>query len=271
MRAALVDGVVPENPARAIAIADRGLNYGDGVFETILLKQGRVRRLEAHLARLELGCARLGIGYPGAELLHAEIQAVVGSNVDGVVKIVITRGAGGRGYRPDADTAACRIVTLHDQPSTMDDDIRVRWCDMRLSRNPALAGIKHLNRLEHVLAQREWSDSHIHEGLMLDHEGELVCGTSSNIFIVRGGELMTPDLRYCGVRGIMRGAVLQVATALGIAVHEEPLWPDNLETAQEIFMTNAVRGVRAVIALESHEWPPGELTQAIRGGLASHA
>jgi 4-amino-4-deoxychorismate lyase len=271
VRAVLIDGVAPQDTARAISIADRGLNYGDGVFETMLLREGRVPRLDAHLERLVWGCGRLGIAAPDAQLLQREIASVAGANRDGVVKIIVTRGSGGRGYRPGTDVVPCRIVSLHDSPPAFDEDIRVRWCEMRLSRNPALAGIKHLNRLEQVLAQREWNDAQIDEGLMLDYEGELVCGTSSNLFLVLGRELMTPDLRYCGVRGIMRGAVIQAATILGIPVHEEPLWPDNLEGASEVFVTNAVRGVRSVVSLDERSWPRGEVTQAIRKALELHA
>jgi len=263
MRAVLVNGTAPADAGHGVDVRDRGLNYGDGLFETMALQRGRVRFLDAHLQRLESGCARLGIAFPGIALLKAEIAAIVSSHVEGVVKIVITRGAGGRGYRPSNETAPTRIVTLHDAPTSTSRSIVIRWCDMRLSRNPTLAGIKHLNRLEQVLAQGEWSDPRVEEGLMLDYEGELVCGTSSNIFLVRNGELVTPDLRYCGVRGIMRAAVINAAKELNIPVHEEPLWPDDLDSAVEVFVTNAVRGVRAVVALADRAWEHGAITRSI--------
>jgi 4-amino-4-deoxychorismate lyase len=271
VRAALVNGVAPADAASAVAIADRGLNYGDGLFETMALREGKVRLLDAHMTRLASGCARLKIGYPGTELLLKEIAGVTGTVREGVVKVIVTRGSAGRGYRPDANAASTRIVTLHELPPASKTEIKVRWCEMRLSRNPALAGIKHLNRLEQVLAQGEWNDAQIEEGLMLDYEDELVCGTSSNIFIVRGRELMTPDLRYCGVRGVMRGEVVKAAMQLGIEVHEEPLWADNLETANEVFVTNAVRGIRSVVMLDALTWSNGPVTQAIRKALEKHA
>jgi 4-amino-4-deoxychorismate lyase len=271
MCAALVNGVAVDDGAPAIDVRDRGLNYGDGVFETMALQTGRLRFLDAHLQRLAIGCARLGIEFPGELLLKTEIAAVAGSQQNGVVKIVVTRGSGGRGYRPDDATAVTRIVTLHDAPSQTGEDVAVRWCDIRLSRNPALAGIKHLNRLEQVLARSEWRDERIGEGLMLDYEGELVCGTASNVFLVRNGELATPDLRYCGVRGIMRAAVIETAKELHIPVHEEPLWPDDLDSATEVFVTNAVRGVRAVVAFDERSWSRGTVTQSICKALATHA
>lgn len=265
--AVLLNGVECVNVAQAIAIADRGLNYGDGLFETMLLKGGRVRLLEAHTARLALGCERLGIEFPGDSCLHAEIQRVCASAEEGIVKLVVTRGSGTRGYRPLPNAATTRIVSLHAPAPRGSSSIRVRWCATRLARNPTLAGIKHLNRLEQVLAQREWSDPSIEEGLMLDSEGELVCATAANLFIVRGQELVTADLRYCGILGVMRGEIIRLARALGIPVHEEPLWPEDLEAASEVFVTNAVRGIRTIASLDHHSWPCGPVTQALSRAL----
>ena len=263
MLSVLVNGQECKDPAHAVAVHDRGLAYGDGLFETMLLAWGKVRFLDAHLRRLAQGCSKLGIDYPGDDVLRAEIDRVCGSRSAGVVKLVLTRGAGARGDRPAPGAPCTRIVSLHE-PVESPSSIRVRWCRMRLSRNAALAGIKHLNRLEQVLAQSEWQDPEVEEGFMLDSEGELVCGTASNIFIVRGHELITHDLRYCGVRGIMRGEVIRIATELGIPVREEPLWPEDLETATEVFVTNAIRGIRSVTALEQFTWPCGHITQSLR-------
>ena len=264
----LVNGLVASDSAHAISTSDRGLNYGDGLFETALLRNGAVRFLPAHLNRLREGCQRLGITYPGDAALNDDISKVVGSQLAGVLKIIVTRGSGARGYRPPPDTASTRIVALHPLPEANGSDgLTVRWCAVRLSRNPALAGMKHLNRLEQVLAQREWDDAGIGEGLMLDTEGELVCGTASNVFIVRNGVLLTSDLRFCGVRGVMRAEVLRAAGAMGVQTLEEPLWPDDLQQASEVFITNAVRGIRPVIALESQRWPSGPVAQRLRQAL----
>lgn len=271
MLAVLVNGVECVDPAQAISVADRGLGYGDGLFETMLLQQGRVRFLESHLARLEAGCRRLRIDYPGHERLRAEIAHVCTSANEGVVKLIVTRGIGARGYRAREVGAPTRIVSLHAPPPAGNTTVRVRWCEMRLSRNPVLAGMKHLNRLEQVLAQSEWDDPAIEEGFMLDSEGELVGATASNVFVVRGHELATPDLRFCGIRGVMRGEVMRLASQLGIAINEEPLWPENLDAATEIFVTNAVRGIRAVVALDGRTWPLGQVTQSLMKALDADA
>jgi 4-amino-4-deoxychorismate lyase len=143
----------------------------------------------------------------------------------------------------------------------------VRWCDIRLSRNPALAGLKHLNRLEEVLAQIEFSATDCDEGLLMDTEGELVSATAGNVFIVRNLTLATPDLRYCGVRGVMRSQVLRVAVEQGIAVSEEPLWPQDLQEATEVFITNAVRGIRPVATLDSQHWSSGPMVRRLTTAL----
>lgn len=266
--AVLVNGQPPADSSGAITHDDRGLNYGDGLFETAVLRSGAVRFLQAHLLRLREGCERLRIEYPGDESLQADIRSVGTSQSDGVIKIVVTRGSGGRGYRPASNMRSTRIVTLHPLPAANPSaGIAARWCDTRLSRNPALAGMKHLNRLEQVLAQLEWNDAQIGEGLMLDTEGELVCATASNVFIGRNDTLFTPDLRYCGVRGVMRGQVLRAAGKLGIAVSEEPLWPRDLDDATEIFVTNAVRGIRSITALDTLRWEAGTLARRLTAAL----
>jgi 4-amino-4-deoxychorismate lyase len=264
----LVNGAPPEDRSRAIALDDRGFHYGDGVFETARLTEGRIRFLEDHLARLADGCERLRIPAPPPQVLLNEIDRVIESHREGVLKIVVTRGTGLRGYRPPKNAEPTRVVALHPLPSEpIPREIKARWCETRLARNPALAGIKHLNRLENVLAQAEWNDPDIGEGLMLDTEGELVSGTASNVFMVRDGTLVTPDLRYCGVRGVVRAQVLKAATRLGLATSEEPLWPRDVEEASEIFVTNAIRGLRSIVSLGELHWNQAAAAERLRTEL----
>jgi len=279
MTALLINGEPPADPSCAIAATDRGLNYGDGLFETMLYRGGSVRYLDAHLRRLAQGCQRLGIVGLDETRLREDIHRVCVGATDGVVKIVVTREGAGRGYRPTSNLCGTRIVSLNAlPPSPLRTTVNLRWCEMRLGRNAVLAGMKHLNRLEQVLAQREWNPAAIDpaamdggaidEGLLLDSEGELVCATMSNVFIVRDDILVTPDLRFCGVRGIMRDEVLRIAGELGIPSSETALWPRDVETATEVFITNVVRGVRGVAALGSQRWAVGPVTRSIAAAVS---
>lgn len=267
--AVLINGISPSDPLQAIAVEDRGLHYGDGVFESALLVQGRVRFLEQHLRRLALGCERLGIVPPDPALLRSDVQRLSGSSERAVLKIIVSRGIGPRSYRPSARSKTTRIVALYPAPPPPPlPQLALRWCETRLGRNARLAGIKHLNRLEQVLAQAEWHDESIVDGLMLDTEGELVSGTASNVFLVRSGVLVTPDLRFSGVLGVMRAEVLRLAKELDIAVSEEPLWPHDVEAASELFITNSVRGIRSVNQLGALRWTDTPVADRLRQTLA---
>lgn len=266
--AVLVNGRQPNDLTQALPLNDRGFQYGDGVFETARLEHGAIRFLDAHLERLREGCERLRIAPPEPAMLRAEIAAVTANLRSAVLKIVVSRGSGARGYRPSSECATTRVVAAYAAPENATQSmLRLRWCETRLGRNERLAGIKHLNRLEQVLAQCEWDDPSIDEGLMLDTEGELVCATASNVFIVRDGAVLTPDLRYAGVRGIMRGQVLRVASQLGMGVSEEPLWPHDLDSAEEVFLTNAVRGIRAVGSLGAKQWTRHAVADRFKAAL----
>lgn len=264
---ALLNGAPIADAEHAVALNDRGLAYGDGLFETMRVRDGRVRFLTSHMERLGEGCSRLGIELAG-EVLLDDIDAMCRAATDGVLKVIVTRGAGGRGYRPARSMKSNRLLTMHDVPETAQQPTaRVRWCSQRLSRNATLAGMKHLNRLEQVLAQREWDGESAEEGLLLDTEGELISATAANLFIVKQTTLLTPDLRFCGVRGIMRRQVLEAAAAIGLSFNEEPLWPHDLEEASEVFITSAVRGITSVVELEERRWSSGPVAARLRNVL----
>jgi 4-amino-4-deoxychorismate lyase len=265
--ALLINGRAPADPSLALSAEDRGLHYGDGLFETALIDAGKVRFLQSHLDRLFSGCERLGLPVPERTQLLNEITNVVGEVQVGVLKIVLTRGVGDRGYRPARAAQTTRIVALYPHTKRPPEAVTARWCETRLGRNARLAGMKHLNRLEQVLAQQEWDDPLIGEGLMLDTEGELVCATASNVFIVREAVLATPDLRFCGVEGVMRSQVLRAAAQLGLAVNEEPLWPHDVEMASEVFLTSAVRGIRPIAALDSLRWNASPIASKLSAAL----
>jgi 4-amino-4-deoxychorismate lyase len=254
--------------ARELSTDDRGLSYGDGLFETMHLERGAVARLERHLKRLTQGCARLGIDCVADKLLREEIEARARTLSDGVLKLVITRGAGPRGYRPTGEERPTWLLSWNTaraaDASLASAGVRVRFCRTPATENAAIAGLKHLNRLDCVLARREWSDPEIAEGLMCDSHGSVVGGTMSNLFAVRDRTLMTPRLDRSGVRGVMRSVVIDAARGAGIDVVEQHLTAQDLSVATELFLTNALIGVWPVRALEATSYPVGALTRRLQ-------
>ena len=245
---------------------DRGLQYGDGVFETLALFNGVVRHWPAHLARLRQGCERLGLPQPCESTLLAEIDTVATRARREIVKLVVTRGVQGRGYRPLKAATPTRIVSRHDWPdhpaSYSVDGIEATVCQTPLGMNPQLAGIKHLNRLEQVLARGEWADEY-QEGVMYDTRGQVVSGTMSNLFIVSAAGLVTPDLSQCGIEGTMRAHVLELAIALGIRTEVRAVGAAELRTAQGLFFTNGVIGIWPVRRLDNRTYKIPELIRTL--------
>jgi 4-amino-4-deoxychorismate lyase len=242
-------------------LPDRGLEFGDGVFETIAVVNGRLRLIEAHLGRLARGCARLGIAAPATDALRAELEAAARAPDTGVVKLIVTRGAGGSGYAARSGATPQRFVyalPARVRPAALArDGVRVRLCDTRLAEQPRLAGIKHLNRLEQVLARAEWSDAGVAEGLMLDVHGRLVCGTMSNVFLVKDDALVTPSLERAGVEGVMRAALLAAFRSAGARIAVREVDAAELASASEIFLTNALIGAWPVADCGGRSLAPG--------------
>ena len=266
-----VNGVVSET----VAIADRGFQYGDGLFETLPVKGGRALLLDRHLRRLAKGCQRLAIPCPDLERLAFEVENLAqGCSEPAIVKIIITRGSGGRGYRPPAAVSPTRVVSLHPFPeypeSFQEQGIGVRFCSTRLGLNPALAGIKHLNRLEQVLARAEWNDPAIQEGLMLDPFGRVIEGTMTNLFYIRKQRLYTSPVNECGVAGIMREVILEWADVHKFDVIEQFFAPEALVAADEIFVCNSVIGLWPVRRLENRVLAVGSFTRQISRWLSLH-
>lgn len=262
----LVDG----QPANRVPAADRGLNYGDGLFETLRVHAGAAPLLDRHLGRLEAGCERVGLAWPGRATLAADVRAAAAAGAaDAVVKIVLTRGDGGRGYAPDPAAQSRRIVSVHPLPPALDTPLVAGVCRTRLGDSPALAGLKHLGRLEQVLAAREAAAAGWDEGLMLDAAGQVAEGTRHHVFFLRGGRLYTPPLAGLAVAGIMRGLLREALAALDLGGEEAPLRYHALHEVEAMYLCNAVAGVRAVSRLEGRALAePGLLVQ-LRRGLAA--
>ena len=260
--------LVNGEPGNVIPTTDRGLLYGDGVFETIAINEGRPRHWPRHMDRLRAGCARLGMQMPDSALMAAESARVLDGTDRGVLKLIVTRGTGGRGYAVPETALCTRIMQLHPWPeypaACAAEGVKIRMCTTRLGRNPALAGIKHLNRLEQVLARQEWTDADIREGLLLDIDANLIEGTMSNVFIVKDGVLMTPDLSHSGVAGIMRTIILEQASQQGLDCRIARISEALLGQADEVFLSNSLIGIWPANAIGETSYSKGEITQRLQ-------
>lgn len=257
-----------------VSALERGLHYGDGLFETLACLGGRPRLLSLHLARLRRGCTRMQIPFTQIEALRCEIEALAAPCRRAIVKVLVTRGpARERGYHVTGNEEATRVTLRYawpeEDPAAARDGVRVRLAALRLGENPLLAGLKHCNRLEQVLARGEWTDAGIAEALMLNSSGNLVCGVMSNLFLVQDGKLRTPRVDRCGVAGVTREVVMREATHAGIPLEETLLTADDLTRASEVFLTSALTGIRPVRALERREWRPGAVTRVLQERLAA--
>lgn len=233
--------------AATVDVRDRGLHYGDGVFETLRCDQGHVRWWSRHLRRLAEGCRRLGIVMPNVAQLEGELARLATSRDRALLKVVLTRGPmTRRSYRPAGNEVPTRVVSVHDWPADDGAPLSLGFCGVRLGHNPMLAGIKHLNRLENVLAQQEAQRQGIDEVVLLGTQGEVVCGSMSNLIAVTQEGLVTPALEGAGISGVMRSLALDAAAALGIALDVASLSPGQLRAASAIYCSNVRLGLRQV-------------------------
>lgn len=244
---------------------DRGLAYGDGVFETLLVHQGQPVWWREHWDRLLRGAIVLGLPMPDEMYLRREVEALIADAPRAVLKLILTRGADGRGYAPPLNPTPTIVLSRHEPPPPPPaEGLNLRWCHTPMAIQPALAGLKHLNRLEQVLARAEWTDPNIHEGLMCDTEGLVISATAGNLFARLGGRWLTPRLRRCGIAGITRAWLLEHLPDAA----EADLSPAEVGRAEALFLCNSVRGLLPVRRLGLREWAADEAVAQIRRQLA---
>jgi len=255
-----------------VTTTNRGLNYADGVFETLVVHNTRPLRWQAHMDRLGAGCERLGMAMPPQAVLLREVQTVSAGLADAVVKIVLTRDGQSRGYMPAQDSTSTRIVSAHIYPDGTAElarkGIRTRICDLRLAIQPALGGIKHLNRLEQVMASAEIREKGTAEGILLDREDHVISAIAANIFLVMEDRLLTPRLDRCGVRGVVRASIL---ANFAPRCEQRRLLVDILQEVDEVFICSSVRGIVPVTAINDREFAIGPVTRELQAWLLEGA
>lgn len=263
----LVNGL----PSETVAANDRGLMYGDGVFRTLAIKLGHPQYLRRHLAKLSADCEAIKLPVIDQQPLMRDIDFVSKDVHDGVLKIVITRGPGIRGYRIPSPQLPTRIVMTAPSANYpvhySTQGVAAVLCKTQLATPTPLAGIKSLNRIENIMARAEWSDAAIAEGLMCNADGAIISGTMSNFFYVRGGVLGTSDLGACGVAGVQRDRILDHAKSHGIPVTMKPLHRDDVTRADELFVCNSLIGIWPIIACGELRWPVGPIARRLQAAL----
>ena len=252
-----------------VDVTDRGLAYGDGLFETMLVRKGQVQRLSLHFDRLSEGCNRLALPLPQASELLERIEGAAATVDNGNLKLILTRGVGPRGYAPPAEATPTVILLPASASVSPAPTLQVATLEMRLAENVKLAGIKHLNRLEQVLAQVELANLDADEGLMLSTSGAVIGGTSRNLFAVFGESVRTPLVDRAGIAGVMRRAVLERCAELGIQATECELGPEEVARADELFMTNALVGIQSVGQLDGRPLASEAVATRLRLGFDS--
>lgn len=252
----------------SISPMDRGFAYGDGVFRTMLVNDGIVAHWHLHYRKLVEDCNALAIVCPSAELLASDIRRLCQAGERAAVKIVITRGEGDRGYALPALAQPARIVIKSPLPDyaaeTYRQGVRLHVCQLRLGHQPMLAGIKHLNRLENVMARMEWSDAGIADGLLLDSQQHAIECTMSNLFMRNGELLVTPDLSRCGVAGVTRQRILELALRLGLQATIADIPFSKLMQAEEVIICNSLFGAWQVREIGRQQWPAMPLAEKLR-------
>jgi 4-amino-4-deoxychorismate lyase len=262
----------------SVPVDDRGLHYGDGLFETIAIRDRQPRLWEYHLDRLQTGSERLGLPVPSRDVLEDELaRALAATSLRQercTVKLLLTAGTGPRGYaRPSAmkPTLAIGVSASRPLPETLyREGASIRLCDTRLAIQPQLAGIKSLNRLEQVLARDEWQDESVFEGLLMDNDGRLICGTMSNVFLIDGNSLATPALTRCGVAGVMRRHVLSLLNESGLDYEARDIERGEIASCDGMLLANSQFAVLPIRRCEERSFRQNDLiTQVLELVAAS--
>lgn len=252
-----------------IPAADRGLAYGDGVFRTLKVVDGMPKHWPTHYQKLFHDCCAIGIVCPDAEvLMHDFSKLFLTEKGSFAAKIIITRGEGERGYNPPAITNPIRMMLKSPLPNypkeRFTEGVNLYVCNTRLSHQKQLAGVKHLARLDNVLARMEWTDPAYADGIMLDHENNVIECVSANIFARFDQDLLTPTLDCCGVAGITRGQILNLASQLDLKPQVEKMTLKRLLTADEVLICNSLFGVWQVRNILKKQWPKLPLAERLR-------
>ncbi|MCG7531529.1 aminodeoxychorismate lyase [Psychrobium sp. MM17-31] len=258
-----VNGVATD----VISASDRGFSYGDGIFTTIKVTNGVCHLLPDHLMRLQRGISALAIAQIDFDALLNQLCDVAKMLAQGVIKVVISRGVGQRGYSSVGCDSPTVVVSTSPLPSCYQawqrDGIALGVSTVALGLNPLTAGIKHLNRLEQVLVKQQIDDNGWTDAVVLDCQACVIETNMANLFWRNGDKVYTPNLDFSGVKGLMRAQVKSALAAWAIEVVEDRFKLSSLTDADEIFITNCLMDVVPVVAIETKSYAIGSLTKRL--------
>lgn len=263
-----VNGVAQAN----IDPTDRGIAYGDGLFATMRTGAEGVLFFETHQARLTAGAARLGFQWQMSEALQQQLQALAIEYPQHCIKLIVTRGVGGRGYTPPETVKPTEIVSVHTIPSHyiqgQQRGICLKTSSIRLGLQPLLAGVKHLNRLEQVLIKSHPLPQGFDDWLVTDIENNVIESSMANVFFIKGNCVFTPSLALCGVAGVMREQVMQALLEQNINIECLPVGAERLIEFDSAFITNSILGIVDVLAIDSLTFTRTPITAQLRQTLS---
>lgn len=279
---ASVNGLITPAAEARVSILDNGFCFGDSVYETLRTYRGRPFHLDRHLLRLRASASRLGIDIPlRDEVLAQRLDLLLAraQNEESNIRIIVSRGEGDLSYRFDrVQGPTVVLVAKPYEPypdSYYSEGVPVIISTVRRNHPSALdPAIKSCNLLNNILAVREGQAKGAMEPLLLNAAGELAEGAGSNLFIVRGGQALTPPLSAGILAGVTRAAVIAIGPGLGIPAREEVLRPEDLFAAQEAFLTSTLKEVMPIRSVDGRaigEGRPGPATLRLLQGLREYA
>ncbi len=249
------------------SIFNRNTQFGDGLFETCLVENKKLLFWSNHFERMKLGCDRLKISMIDETLWLSDIKKAFSlMKIDNcIVKLVLSRGESLRGYSYKDNIRPIRITIVSElKKNNQDKRFSLEFCNSGYNSNPKLAGIKHCNRLEQVLAS---ASIKVDDGIMLDENENVVSVTQGNIFCIQGNRLITPNLDKCGIEGTRRAVILKIAVDLGFDINIKNLSVAELLRSDEVFISNSIQGVGPVNQIEDFVYSKHKITEIISEAL----
>lgn len=255
---------------KKISPFDRAFQYGDGIFRTFVVENKKVLHWKHHYQKIVEDCLALKIIPPKEKDLLIDIDTLFKSNKKSVGKFIISRGNSERGYKFSEDIVHNRFLIKTEMPiypkEYFEQGVNLFVCKQKLSTS-ILSGVKHLNRLENIIARQEWKGDYYFDGILLDQHGHVIECISCNIFMRIGNTIYTPKIKQVGIKGVTRGLIIKTSIKLGFKIKETTFKLDKLLQSDEVLITNSLFGVLQVKEIKKKSWHHQELAALFNQSL----